>query len=65
MLCVAGPRWAVLSSRSRKIVVERAVAVNLTLDFSRSYSCVVTKRGNWTMEDFRNFMEGHFGVRVC
>jgi hypothetical protein len=49
--------WYSLPKDVRRVMAARASHITSTLDQSRSYRCVVTKRGNWVMEDWLNWAE--------
>lgn len=47
----------VISSESRRIMVQRAAHVVATCDFGRPYTDIISKRGNWVMEDWLHWTE--------
>ncbi len=50
------PDWVVRKA-SRAIIAARGRHIRLTNDFNRPFRCLVTKRGNYVMEDFLHLLE--------
>jgi hypothetical protein len=49
--------WYVISAEARKVLQARAVNLVATCDFGRSYTDIVSVKGNWTMEDWLHWTE--------
>lgn len=49
--------WYQLSNWARDVMRAREKECVATLDFGRSYSDIVSKKGNWTMEDWLHWTE--------
>jgi hypothetical protein len=47
----------VLSTHARNIIAQRASHMIATCDFGRTYTDILKKRGQWTMEDWLHFTE--------
>lgn len=49
--------WYLLSSWAKNVIKQREAECVATLDFGRRYSDIITKKGNWTMEDWLHWTE--------
>lgn len=49
--------WFVISAEARKVLQSRAAGLIPTCDFGRSYTDIVSVKGNWTMEDWLHWTE--------
>jgi hypothetical protein len=47
----------VISSESRRVMAQRASHLAATCDFGRPYTDILSKRGNWVMEDWLHWTE--------
>ena len=46
-----------VSDEAKAILAQRGREIQVTSEFGRAYKCVVTQRGNYTMEDYLVFTE--------
>ena len=49
--------WYALSSEARRVIASRESHLTPTCDFGRRYTDIVSKKGNWTMEDWLHWTE--------
>jgi hypothetical protein len=50
-------QWRVLKSKERELMHERAANITATLEFGRTYRDITKHKGNYTMEDWKNWTE--------
>jgi len=49
--------WYLISRQARDVIKQRGKLIVDTVDQGRAYSCVVDKRGSWTMAEYCAFVE--------
>lgn len=47
--------WYAIRPEHRRLLQKRGPGITITNDFTRPYRCIVTKRGHYTMDDWRKF----------
>uniref|UniRef100_A0A383VXT3 LysM domain-containing protein n=1 Tax=Tetradesmus obliquus TaxID=3088 RepID=A0A383VXT3_TETOB len=53
----ADRQWYTLSGHAKQLMAQRAAHLTPTCDFGRPYTDIVSKKGNWTMEDWLHWTE--------
>jgi hypothetical protein len=49
--------WFRISAEARRVMASREAALVATCDFGRSYTDIISKKGNWVMEDWLHWAE--------